>query len=75
MLLTLQRVEPGADGAVTLLGSLAGIAGGAVVAVVGDVGAEAATFSSGDSVVCRDLRIILRQLVGSDCGTARLDRE
>jgi uncharacterized protein (TIGR00297 family) len=35
MLLTLQRVDPGADGAVTLLGSLAGIAGGAFVAVVG----------------------------------------
>ncbi len=35
MLLTLQRVDPGADGAVTLLGSLAGIAGGTFVAVVG----------------------------------------
>jgi uncharacterized protein (TIGR00297 family) len=35
MLLTLQRVDPGADGAVTLLGSLAGIAGGAFIAVVG----------------------------------------
>jgi uncharacterized protein (TIGR00297 family) len=35
MLLTLQRVNPGVDGAVTLLGSLAGIAGGAFVAVVG----------------------------------------
>ena len=35
MLLTLQRVEPGADGAVTLLGSLAGITGGAFVAAVG----------------------------------------
>jgi uncharacterized protein (TIGR00297 family) len=35
MLLTLQRVDPGADGAVTLLGSLAGIAGGALVAAVG----------------------------------------
>ncbi len=28
MLLTLQQVDPGADGAVTLLGSLAGITGG-----------------------------------------------
>jgi uncharacterized protein (TIGR00297 family) len=35
MLLTLQRVDPGADGAVTLLGSLAGIAGGTFVAAVG----------------------------------------
>jgi uncharacterized protein (TIGR00297 family) len=35
MLLTLQRVAPGVDGAVTLLGSLAGIIGGAFVAVVG----------------------------------------
>jgi uncharacterized membrane protein len=35
MLLTLQHVDPGADGAVTLLGSLAGIAGGAFVAAVG----------------------------------------
>jgi uncharacterized protein (TIGR00297 family) len=35
MLLTLKRVNPGADGAVTLLGSLAGIGGGALVAVVG----------------------------------------
>jgi uncharacterized protein (TIGR00297 family) len=35
MLLTLQRVDPGADGAVTLVGSLAGIAGGAFVAAVG----------------------------------------
>ena len=35
MLLTLQRVDPGADGAVTLLGSLAGITGGAFVAAVG----------------------------------------
>jgi uncharacterized protein (TIGR00297 family) len=35
MLLTMQRVAPGADGAVTLLGSLAGIAGGVLVAVVG----------------------------------------
>jgi uncharacterized protein (TIGR00297 family) len=35
MLLTLQRVAPGVDGAVTLLGSLAGIIGGAFIAVVG----------------------------------------
>lgn len=35
MLLTLQRVDQGTDGAVTLLGSLAGIIGGAFVAVVG----------------------------------------
>jgi uncharacterized protein (TIGR00297 family) len=35
MLLTLQRVDPGVDGAVTLLGSLAGITGGACVAAVG----------------------------------------
>jgi uncharacterized protein (TIGR00297 family) len=35
MLLTLQHVDPGVDGAVTLLGSLAGITGGAFVAVVG----------------------------------------
>ena len=35
MLLTLQQVDPGADGAVTLLGSLAGITGGAFVAAVG----------------------------------------
>jgi len=35
MLLTLQRVDPGTDGAVTLLGSLAGVAGGALVAGVG----------------------------------------
>src|SRR5260370_42655879 len=35
MLLTLQHVDPGVDGAVTLLGSLAGIGGGAFVAVVG----------------------------------------
>jgi uncharacterized protein (TIGR00297 family) len=35
MLLTLQRMDPGADGAVTLVGSLAGIAGGAFVAAVG----------------------------------------
>jgi uncharacterized protein (TIGR00297 family) len=35
MVLTLQRVNPGTDGAVTLLGSLAGVAGGALVAAVG----------------------------------------
>jgi uncharacterized protein (TIGR00297 family) len=35
MLLTLQRVDPGKDGAVTLLGSLAGVAGGVLVAGVG----------------------------------------
>jgi uncharacterized protein (TIGR00297 family) len=35
MLLTLKRADPGADGAVTLLGSLAGIIGGAFVAAVG----------------------------------------
>jgi uncharacterized protein (TIGR00297 family) len=35
MLLTLQRVDSGADGAVTLLGSLAGITGGACVGAVG----------------------------------------
>jgi uncharacterized protein (TIGR00297 family) len=35
MLLTLQRVDQGTDGAVTLLGSLAGITGGAFVAAVG----------------------------------------
>ena len=35
MLLSLQRVEPGTDGAVSLLGSGAGIAAGAVVAAVG----------------------------------------
>jgi uncharacterized protein (TIGR00297 family) len=35
MLLTLQHVDPGADGAVTLLGSLAGITSGVFVAAVG----------------------------------------
>jgi uncharacterized protein (TIGR00297 family) len=35
MLLTLQHVDPGADGAVTLLGSLAGITGGTCVTAVG----------------------------------------
>ena len=35
MLLTLERVDPGTDGAVTLLGSLAGVAGGVLVACVG----------------------------------------
>ena len=35
MITTLRRVAPGTDGAVTLLGSLAGIAGGAFVAAVG----------------------------------------
>jgi uncharacterized protein (TIGR00297 family) len=35
MLLSLRRVEPGTDGAVTVLGSLAGIVGGALVAAVG----------------------------------------
>ena len=35
MLLTLQRVAPGTDGAVTLLGSLAGVTGGTFVAAVG----------------------------------------
>jgi uncharacterized protein (TIGR00297 family) len=35
MLLTLKQVDPGADGAVTLLGSLAGIMGGTFVAGVG----------------------------------------
>ena len=35
MLLTLQHVDPGDDGAVTFLGSLAGITGGALVAAAG----------------------------------------
>ncbi len=35
MLLTLKSVDPGTDGAVTLLGSLAGITGGAFVAAAG----------------------------------------
>jgi uncharacterized protein (TIGR00297 family) len=35
MLRTLQRVDPGTDGAVSLLGSIAGITGGAFVAAVG----------------------------------------
>jgi uncharacterized protein (TIGR00297 family) len=35
MLLTLKQVDPGTDGAVTLLGSLAGIMGGVFVAAVG----------------------------------------
>jgi uncharacterized protein (TIGR00297 family) len=35
MLLTMQSVAPGTDGAVTLLGSLAGVTGGAFVAAVG----------------------------------------
>jgi uncharacterized protein (TIGR00297 family) len=35
MLLTLQHVDPGTDGAMTLLGSLAGVTGGAFVAAVG----------------------------------------
>ena len=35
MVLSLRRVEPGTDGAVTLLGSIAGIAAGALVAAVG----------------------------------------
>src|SRR4051794_40300219 len=39
----------------------------------GDMDAQANTFSGRDIVVCRDLRIILRQLFGSYCGTTRLD--
>jgi uncharacterized protein (TIGR00297 family) len=35
MLLTLQQVDPGTDGAVTLIGSLAGVMGGTLVAAVG----------------------------------------
>jgi uncharacterized protein (TIGR00297 family) len=35
MVLSLRRAEPGTDGAVTLLGSIAGIAAGALVAAVG----------------------------------------
>jgi uncharacterized protein (TIGR00297 family) len=35
MLMTMRRVDPGTDGAVTLLGSVAGIAGGAFVAAMG----------------------------------------
>ncbi len=35
MLMTMQRVDPGMDGGVTLLGSLAGIVGGALVAAMG----------------------------------------
>lgn len=35
MLTSMRRVDPGADGAVTLLGSLAGVAGGAFVAAIG----------------------------------------
>lgn len=35
MLLSLRRAEPGTDGAITVLGSLAGIVGGALVAAVG----------------------------------------
>ncbi len=35
MLMTMQRVDPGTDGGVTLLGSVAGIAGGAFVAAIG----------------------------------------
>jgi uncharacterized protein (TIGR00297 family) len=35
MLMTMRRVDPGADGAVTLLGSVAGIAGGAFVTAIG----------------------------------------
>jgi uncharacterized protein (TIGR00297 family) len=35
MLLTLQHVDPGTDGAVSLLGSMAGIMGGALVAAIG----------------------------------------
>jgi uncharacterized protein (TIGR00297 family) len=35
MLLTLQAADPGTDGAVTLVGSVAGIAGGAFVAGAG----------------------------------------
>jgi uncharacterized protein (TIGR00297 family) len=37
LLATLQRVAPGTDGAVTLLGTLAGITGGALVAAIGTV--------------------------------------
>jgi uncharacterized membrane protein len=67
LLLTGRHVEPGTDGAVTLVGSLAGITSGAFVAAVG--------MWSRDSVVCRDLRVILRQLFGSDCGAARMAGE
>jgi len=35
MLVSMRRVEPGTDGGVTLLGSVAGVAGGAFVAAVG----------------------------------------
>jgi uncharacterized protein (TIGR00297 family) len=35
MLMTMQRVDPGTDGGVTLLGSVAGISGGAFVAAIG----------------------------------------
>ena len=35
MLMTMRRVDPGTDGAVTLLGSVAGIMGGALIAAIG----------------------------------------
>jgi uncharacterized membrane protein len=35
MVLSFRRVEPGADGAVTFVGSCAGVAGGALVAIAG----------------------------------------
>jgi uncharacterized protein (TIGR00297 family) len=35
MLMTMQRVDPGTDGGVTLLGSVTGIAGGVLVAAIG----------------------------------------
>jgi uncharacterized protein (TIGR00297 family) len=53
MLLSLKRVEPGTDGAVTLLGSAAGIVAGAMVTVVGiwglqlQVGDAAIAFGAG----------------------------
>ena len=73
MITDLRRVEPGTDGAVTLLGSLAGIAGGAFVAVVGMWALRLRPARAAIAFVCRDLRIVLRQLAGGDGGTARMD--
>ena len=72
MITTLREVEPGTDGGISLVGTLAGVAAAGIVAAVGAWALGGGRDPVRGQLRGRDLRPVLRQPAGSDAGTPRL---
>ncbi len=68
MITTLRKVEPGTDGAISLAGTLAGVAAAAIVAVAGTLALRGDRTMFCDQLRGRRLRPVLRQPAGSHPG-------